>query len=129
MNRGDKLMALLAAGAAVAWLTTSDRDRRWRLPAPTRRERYGGDRPEIAQDRVLEERVRRAVAGVMGDSGAVIVSADSGMVVLSGEMPEASVDHLLQTVQDVRGVDRVENLLRPLPGSSGLVGMGGGARD
>lgn len=129
MSRGDKLMVVLAAGAAVAWLTTSDRDRRWRLPAPKRREHYNGERPEVAQDRVLEERVRRAVAGVMGDSGAVIVSADSGMVVLSGEMPEASVDHLLRTVQDVRGVERVENLLRPLPGSSGLVGTGGAARE
>jgi osmotically-inducible protein OsmY len=62
-------------------------------------------------DRVLEERVRSEMGRTVSNAGSILVSADDGVVTLSGEVPSAEVQDLVRRVRAVRGVHRVENQL------------------
>jgi hypothetical protein len=62
-------------------------------------------------DRVLEERVRSEMGRTVSNASSILVSADDGVVMLSGDVPSDEVQDLVRRVKSVRGVQRVENRL------------------
>lgn len=68
-------------------------------------------RPEEVDDSVLEARVRAAIGRAISNPGAVDVTAENGLVILSGPVLESEAKDLLSTVTSVRGVRGVENRL------------------
>ena len=71
--------------------------------------RFRGD--DEPTNRVLVERVRSAMGRVVAHPHAIDVAAEDGVVTLSGPILENEVDRLLATVEQVRGVYKVEDEL------------------
>jgi uncharacterized protein YunC (DUF1805 family) len=155
MRRYDLFLFGFAVGAATAWLMDPDRGRRRRKLVRDQIVHAGHELEDTARakakhltnraaglvheargeildppvdDRVLEERVRSAVGRVLTNPGALIVSADRGVVVLSGEVSSAEVQKLVQAARSVRGVEQLENLLQARTDASGTRGLQGSGR-
>jgi osmotically-inducible protein OsmY len=155
MNRYDSFVLGIAAGAAATWLMDPDRGRRRRAlvrdqlvhaghvlddSARTNarhlrnravglvHEAKGELLDHAVDDRVLEERVRSAVGRKVSNASSLIVTADQGNVVLSGEVPSDEVQELVRAARSVRGVQHVENVLRVYTDPSGRPGLQGSSR-
>jgi hypothetical protein len=77
--------------------------------AATVQSRFGsGD----ADDRVVTERVRAQLGRAVSHPGAIQVTAELGVVTLSGDVLEGEADELLAQARGVRGVTSVEDQLR-----------------
>ncbi len=66
---------------------------------------------ETVDDRVLAERVRSALGGVVSHPGSIHVDAHDGHVILSGVILADEVGPLLKRIKAVRGVSDVEDHL------------------
>ncbi len=66
---------------------------------------------EVVTDDVLQERVRAKVGHLVSNSSSIEVTAQNGMVMLTGPVLAEEVDRLLYGVRSVRGVAGVENQL------------------
>ncbi len=66
---------------------------------------------EVADDDVLEARVRSQMGHVVRNPGAIAVSASAGHVTLSGPVPSSEKNELLSRVVAVKGVREVKDRL------------------
>lgn len=62
-------------------------------------------------DEVLVERVRAELGRATAHPRAIVVSANQGIVTVSGPILAREVDNMLHTIEGVRGVKHVENQL------------------
>jgi uncharacterized membrane protein len=83
-------------------------------------------RPDDADDRVVEERVRAELGRVVSHPGAVIVTAEQGRVLLAGPVLAREAAELVSRVGKVRGVERVEDRLQPHETADGVPELQGG---
>jgi len=155
MNRSETFLFGFALGAAATYLMDPQRGRRRRAMLRDQMVHAGHELDDTARaglrharnrsvgavhevraelteervdDRVLEERVRSAIGRTVSNPGSIIVSADHGSVVLSGEVPSLEVQELVRTARSVRGVEHVENLLRVETDPSSVPGLQGTGR-
>jgi osmotically-inducible protein OsmY len=152
MNRTETFALGVAVGAGMVYLLDPDKGRRRRALIRDQLLHVGHELDDAARsgsrhvrnrafglahearaglmegtvdDRVLEERVRSAVGRKVSNPGSLTIEAQSGRVILSGDVPSAEVQELVRTTRAVRGVDHVENRLHveTNPGSTpGLQG-------
>lgn len=94
-----KLFVLAAAGAAAAYFY-SKRQRRPRV--------------ELPEDLRVAEEVRRKLAEVVADPGAIHVTVSHGKALLRGPVLPGERDRVLAAVLEVPGVLQVTNLLEPV---------------
>jgi osmotically-inducible protein OsmY len=105
----DKACAYWRRTGNVLGKTARDVSNRTRgLAADVRTQLTGGDRPE---DRVLVARVRAHIGHIVSQPSAIDVTAQQGLVTLSGSIPANEVAKLLSTVEAVSGVSEVVNQL------------------
>ena len=83
-------------------------------------------RPDEADDRVIEERVRSELGRVVSHPSAISVVSADGSVALSGAVLAREVDDLLRRVSKVRGVRDVENRLDVYETAEGVPALQGG---
>jgi hypothetical protein len=68
---------------------------------------------ETVDDYKLRERVRATLGRVTSHPRAIVVSAKSGWVTLTGDAIEAQIPSIVSAVENVRGVEGVQNEIRP----------------
>lgn len=83
-------------------------------------------RHEDPSDDVLVARVRSELGRVCSHPRALIVTADAGRVIVSGPILEREVDHVLDAIRGVRGVDDVTNQLEVHGAPSNVPSLQGG---
>ena len=76
-------------------------------------------------DRVLHERIRSSFGRKLRSPHAVKVRVQAGHVTLSGQVLEAEVDDLLDCVNSVNGVKKIENELKIQDESGTIAGSAG----
>jgi hypothetical protein len=97
-------------------------------------QRLGRDE-EVVTDDVLQERVRAKVGHLVANPSSIEVTAQIGVVTLTGPVLAEEVDRLLRGVRSVRGVSGVENQLEihvqpdQVPGLQGAADSQAGAAD
>jgi BON domain-containing protein len=85
-------------------------------------------RREHPDDRKLRERVRAELGRAVSHPGAIEVTAQDGLVILSGPVLASELDQLLATVRSVRGVKDVENHLEVHETPDGVPALQGEGR-
>jgi len=104
----DKLMHFSRVGKRAASLIT--RDAAHRVQGLVAEAKYML-RNEPVIDDVLIERVRSRLGRLVSHPGTIDVSVGEGGITLSGSVPDAEHDRLLQAVRKIRGVNRVHDQL------------------
>jgi uncharacterized membrane protein len=114
--RGNRRRALVRDQISRSWHKTEDlldkasrdlQNRTQGMIAATK-SRFSG---EAVSDQVLAERVRAEMGRVVSHPSAISVTVEQGYVSLTGPILADEVDRLLKTVNKIRGVTAVENLL------------------
>jgi hypothetical protein len=108
----DKRVALISGmglGAGLMFLLDPSLGRRRRHRIGDKARSWAGEaeallRHEPVDDVTLLEHVRAALGRASAHSGAVAVALHDGSVVLTGVVPAAEMDPIIQTVASVRGV-------------------------
>lgn len=77
-------------------------------------------------DEVLKERVRACLGRIVSHPGAIEVKASNGSVTLSGAVLARDYARLMQAVERVRGVRRVEDRLGVYADANGIPALQGG---
>src|SRR5688572_3629662 len=125
MRQPSKFLGSLVLGAGAMYLLDPDGGARRRANLATtardfKRRSAGAAaelkarfRPDLADDQVIEERVRAELWRVAGHPGSISVTVLDGRVILSGPVPRDEAGGLLAAVEKVRGVREVENQLEP----------------
>lgn len=121
-DKGIRMSRKLGEGFAV---TARDLRNRSTGAAAELKARF---RRDVADDEVVEERVRAELGRVVSHPGSISVTVLDGRVILSGAVPGDEVDHLLEAVGGVRGVREVENQLDVREDPSRAPGLQGGRR-
>jgi uncharacterized membrane protein len=85
-------------------------------------------RSDDVTDRQLCQRVRSAMGHSISHPSAIEVQAVDGIVTLCGDVLANEFDQLIQTVEKVRGVERVDSALDVHENSEGISGLQGGQR-
>jgi len=138
MNKGVALVGGLGLGAALMYIFDPDRGKRRRalirdkfeaasnktndlagkMSRDLRNRAYGLAaetkslfRHEIASDDVLVDRVRARMGRLRIHDGAISVTANDGIVTLSGPIMSEELPRLLRCVRLVRGVKDIDNQL------------------
>jgi hypothetical protein len=75
---------------------------------------------ETVDDYRLQERVRATLGRVASHPRAIVVSAKSGWVTLTGDAIEAQIPSIVSAVENVRGVEGVQNEIRPHTEAAGI---------
>ena len=75
---------------------------------------------ETVDDYKLRERVRATLGRVTSHPRAIVVSAKSGWVTLTGDAIEAQIPSIVSAVENVRGVEGVQNEIRPRAEAEGI---------
>jgi uncharacterized membrane protein/osmotically-inducible protein OsmY len=119
----DKLVHTRHIAADAFGTTARDVANRARGAAAVVRARV---RPDDADDRVVEERVRAELGRVVSHPSAIVATASQGLVTLSGPVLASEVEHLVTRVRRVRGVSDVENRLQAHESAEGVPGLQGG---
>ena len=86
------------------------------------RARLSGERIDDVR---LRERVRAALGRATSHSRAIAVDAYSGCVTLTGDALEAEIPAIVSAVEDVRGVEGVQNAIRPHQMADGIPSLQG----
>lgn len=68
---------------------------------------------QVAEDEVLEERIRSKIGRCVSQPNAIEVSARNGMITLRGDIVESEMRKLMSRVYSVRDVKNVRNEMRP----------------
>jgi hypothetical protein len=138
MRGQEKLIAGLIVGAGAMYLLDPDRGARRRAllrdrgvhlghklgdgfaaTARDARNRSAGAAAELrsrfrheqVDDEILHDRVRSAIGRVTAHPGAIAVTVSQGRVTLTGDVLIDEVNHLIDRVEQVRGVSEVRNEL------------------
>jgi len=82
---------------------------------------------DVAEDRVLEDRVRSKMGHFVSHPHAIEVLAEDGEITLAGEILESEVAPLLAAVRSVRGVHRIDDQLRVHESAEGISSLQGGS--
>jgi uncharacterized membrane protein len=123
LARDKAVLALRQLGDAVD-VTARDLTNRVRGTAA---ETWGTLRRGEVPDAVLEERVRAKLGRVVSHPSSIEVSAQNGVVSLSGPILEAELENALDSISRVRGVRTVENRLQVHKEAGDVPGLQGGA--
>jgi len=105
-DRSARAARKLGETAGKAW-----RDLTNRGTGAVAKVRRLGKEEEVVTDDVLQERVRAKLGHLVANPSSIEVTAQNGMVMLTGPVPAEEVDRLLHGVRSVRGVFGVENQL------------------
>lgn len=81
---------------------------------------------ETPNDQTLVARVRSKIGRIVSHPSSLEVSADNGVVTLSGPILEHELEELLECVSAVSGVSQVRNQLDPHRTAQGVPGLQGG---
>jgi uncharacterized membrane protein len=120
----DKVSRALSASGNAIGTTASDVRHRARGVVAETRSRMRGS--EVSDD-VLVDRVRSAIGRVVSHPSSIIVTANSGRVIVSGPVLAREVANLLARARAVHGVHEVENRLEVHETADGVSGLQGGA--
>jgi gas vesicle protein len=83
---------------------------------------------ETVDDYKLRERVRATLGRVTSHPRAIVVSAKSGWVTLTGDAIEAQIPSIVSAVENVRGVEGVQNEIRPHAEAASIPSLQGAPR-
>ena len=83
--------------------------------------------PEVADDRVICERVRADLGRVASHPRAIHVAANGGIVTLTGDVLAGEVSAIIAHVNRVRGVGEVRNRMMPHAAANGIPALQGGS--
>jgi hypothetical protein len=120
----DKMVRGLRDGREFAGAAAKDLRARARGLAAEARSLRGAPAP----DDVLVQRVRAKLGRYCSHPGAIEVAALNGRVALTGDILAAEQEALFDAVCAVRGVQHVENQLRPYPSAEGVSSLQGGTQ-
>jgi uncharacterized membrane protein len=121
--RDKAVLALREVGDAVD-VTARDLSNRARGVAA---EAWATIRRRGVPDVVVEERVRAKLGRVVSHPGSIEVSAQDGVVMLTGPILEAELEQALDAISNVRGVRHVENRLQAHKQAGDVPGLQGGS--
>jgi uncharacterized membrane protein len=106
----DKMQSLAANAGDALHVASRDLSNRMQgLRVEASRRLFGQD--QIADDQLLEERVRAKIGRAVSHPHAIKTTAQGGRVILSGQVLAGEKEQLLQAVRSVMGVKEVEDAL------------------
>jgi len=83
---------------------------------------------EVVTDEILQERVRAKLGRLVSNPSSIEVTAQNGIVTLTGPVLEEELDRLLRGVRSVRGASGVENSLEVHSQPGQVPGLQGAAK-
>jgi|SRR5438876_1211027 len=118
----DKFVRVARRTREAAGATGRDLTLRTSGLAARTRSRFG---PEVADDRVVCERVRSDLGRVASHPRAIHVASNGGIVTLTGDVLAGEVSTIVARVNHVRGVCEVRNRMMPHAAANGIPALQG----